>query len=87
MPAVPAELGALGGRVFWGRGSDFFWRQNSSLSRSAGTSIREHSFLRKLSGWEMSGSSLVSVVGGGICGAEFFNALCLHSSWMRVQQP
>lgn len=58
------------------------------------TRICEHFFLRKLSGWEMSVSAPpVAVVGDGVCGAdgvfgsEFFNALCLHFSWMWVQQP
>lgn len=35
MPAAPAELGALGGKVVWGRGSDSFWRQDSEWDCSA----------------------------------------------------
>lgn len=35
MLAVPAELGALGGRVVWGRGSDSSWRQASEWDCSA----------------------------------------------------
>lgn len=57
------------------------------------TSICEHSFSESFLYGKRVAAAPVSVVGDGICGAggifgaEFFNALCLHFSWMWVQQP